>query len=48
MVDGRVFKLDGRGGRVRLRLLHVVKLRDGLIAKENVWVDFNDLKRQLV
>lgn len=47
VVDGRPFKLDGRGGNVRLRLLHVFQLRDGLIAKENVWFDFDDLKRQL-
>ena len=47
VVDGRPFKLDGRDGKVRLRLLHVFQLRDGLIAKENVWFDFNDLKRQL-
>jgi hypothetical protein len=47
LVDGRPFKLDGRAGRVRLRLLHVFKLREGLIAKESVWFDFDDLKRQL-
>ena len=47
VVDGRPFKLDGRDGKVRLRLLHVFQLRDGLIAQENVWFDFNDLKRQL-
>lgn len=47
IVDGRPFKLDGRSGKVRLRLLHVFQLRDGLIAKENVWFDFDDLKRQL-
>jgi len=47
VVDGRPFKLDGRDGKARLRLLHVFQLRDGLIAKENVWFDFDDLKRQL-
>ena len=47
LVDGRPFKLDGRAGRVRLRLLHVFRLREGLIAKENVWFDFADLERQL-
>ncbi|GFE61818.1 nuclear transport factor 2 family protein [Geobacter sp. AOG2] len=47
MVDGRAFKLDGRSGKVRLRLLHVFTLRDGLITKENVWFDFDGLKRQL-
>ena len=47
VVDGRPFKLDGRSGKARLRLLHVFKLRDGLITKENVWFDFDELKRQL-
>jgi hypothetical protein len=45
--DGRAFRLDGRSGKVRLRLLHVFTLRDGLITKENVWFDFDGLKRQL-
>ena len=47
VVDGRAFRLDGRSGKARLRLLHVFRLRDGLIEKENVWFDFDDLKRQL-
>ncbi len=47
VLDGRPFKLDGRSGPVRLRLLHVFKLRDGLIEKENVWFDFDGLERQL-
>ena len=47
VVDGRTFSLEGRSGKARVRLLHVFKLRDGLIAKENVWFDFDDLARQL-
>ena len=47
VVDGRPFKLDRRSGKVRLRLLHVFQLRDGLIAKANVWFDFDGLKRHL-
>lgn len=47
VVDGRPFKLDGKSGRVRLRLLHVFELQDGLIAKENLWFDFDSLKAQL-
>lgn len=47
LVDGRTFGLPGKSGKVRLRLLHVFKLQDGLIAKENVWFDFDDLKRQV-
>ena len=30
-----------------MRLLHVFHLRDGLIAKERVWFDFDDMSRQL-
>ena len=48
VIDGRPFKLDGKSGKARLRLLHVFKLQGGLIAKENVWFDFDELKRQLV
>ena len=47
VVDGRPFKLDGKAGPVRMRLLHIFKLRDGLIEKENVWFQFDELKRQL-
>lgn len=47
VVNGRPFKLDGKSGKARLRLLHVFKLRDGLIAKENVWFQFDELKTQL-
>jgi hypothetical protein len=47
VADGRPFKLDGKSGEVRLRLLHVFQLRDGLIAKERVWFDFDDVRRQL-
>ena len=48
VVDGRPFRLEGKRGKARLRLLHVFKLRGGLIVKENVWFDFDDVKRQLV
>jgi len=47
VVNGRTFKLDGRSGKVCLRILHVFQLRDGLITKENFWFNFDDLKRQL-
>jgi ketosteroid isomerase-like protein len=47
IVDGRVFRLDGKSGKVRLRLLHLFTLGDGLITKENLWFDFDGLKRQL-
>ena len=48
VVDGRPFSLPGRRGEgVRVRLLHVFKLRDGLIADEKVWFDADELRRQL-
>jgi hypothetical protein len=47
VVNGRLFKLDEKSGKARLRLLHVFKLRDGLIVKENVWFQFDELKTQL-
>jgi hypothetical protein len=47
ILDGRLFGLEGRSGKARVRLLHVFELRDGLIAKESVWFDFDDIKRQL-
>jgi uncharacterized protein len=47
VVDGRPFNLDGKSGDARVRLLHVFQFRDGLIAKERVWFDFEDMRRQL-
>jgi ketosteroid isomerase-like protein len=47
VVDGRPFSLPGSKGPIRLRLLHVFQLRDGRIAKEKVWFDLGDVKRQL-
>jgi ketosteroid isomerase-like protein len=47
IVDGRPFNLPGKSGHARVRLLHVFQLRDGLIAKERVWFDFDDMRRQL-
>ena len=47
VVDGSPFNLPGRSGHARVRLLHVFTLRDGLIARERVWFDFDDMRRQL-
>jgi ketosteroid isomerase-like protein len=47
VVDGRPFNLPGKRGHARVRLLHVFQLRDGLIANERVWFDFDDMRRQL-
>jgi ketosteroid isomerase-like protein len=47
VVDGRLFMLDGRSGRVSFRLLHVFELQDGKIANEAVWCDLAAIQRQL-
>jgi hypothetical protein len=47
VVDGRPFNLPGKTGHARVRLLHVFQLRNGLIAKERVWFDFDDMRSQL-
>jgi steroid delta-isomerase-like uncharacterized protein len=37
----------GGGAPVRLRMLHVFNLRDGLIERENTWFDSADVVRQI-
>jgi predicted ester cyclase len=45
---GRPFGLEGKGRPLRFRLLHVLEFAgDGAIQRENVWVDFADIVRQL-
>jgi ketosteroid isomerase-like protein len=43
IVGGR----EGRGRPVRFRLLHVFEFRDGLIARENAWLDLAAVQQQL-
>ncbi len=38
-VDGELLGLPGHGRRVNVRVLHVFEFRDGLICRENVWLD---------
>ena len=47
IADGRQFRLDGRGGPVSFRLLHVFEFRGGKIAREDVWCDLAAIQRQL-
>jgi steroid delta-isomerase-like uncharacterized protein len=51
IVDGRaagtVGGREGRGRPVRFRLLHVFEFRDGLIARENAWLDLAAIQQQL-
>jgi uncharacterized protein len=44
---GRPFGVDGRNRALRFRLLHVFELRDGLISRENAWLDFGSIMAQL-
>jgi ketosteroid isomerase-like protein len=44
---GHPFGFDGRNRPFNHRLLHVIEFRDGLIARENVWVDFAAIAQQL-
>lgn len=44
---GHPFGFDGQNRAFSHRLLHVLEFRDGLIARENVWVDFAAIARQL-
>jgi ketosteroid isomerase-like protein len=38
-VDGEFLGLQGHGQRIHMRVLHVFEFRDGLISRENVWLD---------
>lgn len=38
-VVGDFMGIPGRGRRIRMRVLHVFEFRDGLISRENVWLD---------
>jgi hypothetical protein len=45
---GRPFGFDGRGRPLEFRLLHVIEFgSEGTIRRENVWVDFGAIARQL-
>lgn len=45
---GRPFGLEGRGRPLEFRLLHVIEFaEDGMIGRENVWLDFAAIARQL-
>lgn len=38
-VNGEFLGVPGHGRRISFRLLHVWEFRDGLISRENVWLD---------
>jgi hypothetical protein len=47
-VDGEFLGIQGHGRRIDVRVLHVFEFRDGLIARENVWLDAGSAITQLV
>jgi steroid delta-isomerase-like uncharacterized protein len=46
-VIGSMLGLPGRGRRISFRILHVFEFRDGLISRENVWLDSAAIVDQL-
>lgn len=38
-VTGELMGIPGHGRRISIRVLHVFEFRDGLISRENVWID---------
>jgi steroid delta-isomerase-like uncharacterized protein len=46
-VHGSWSGIEGGGAPVRVRILHVFELRDGLIARENAWFNASDVVRQV-
>jgi steroid delta-isomerase-like uncharacterized protein len=46
-VIGSMLGLPGHGRRITFRILHVFEFRDGLISRENVWLDGAAIQQQL-
>lgn len=46
-VEGEWSGMNGGGAPVRVRILHIFELRDGLISYENAWFDAADVQRQI-
>jgi hypothetical protein len=46
-VHGSWAGVEGGGAPVRIRMLHLFDLRDGLIARENTWFDAAAAARQI-
>jgi steroid delta-isomerase-like uncharacterized protein len=46
-VVGEMLGLPGHGRRIRFRILHVFEFRDGLISRENIWLDSAAIVDQL-
>ena len=46
-VPGTFLGIPGNGKRISHRMLHVWEFRDGLISRENVWLDTGSIVAQL-
>lgn len=46
-VTGSLLGLPGNGRRISFRMLHVFEFRDGLISRENIWLDAAAVADQL-
>jgi predicted ester cyclase len=44
---GTFLGLPGNGRRITFRILHVFEFKDGLISRENVWLDGAAIQQQL-
>jgi hypothetical protein len=47
ITDGSPVLCDGKSGDVSFRLLHVFEVKDGKIAREQVWLDLAAIQQQL-
>jgi steroid delta-isomerase-like uncharacterized protein len=46
-VTGSLLGMPGNGRRVSFRMLHVFEFREGLISRENIWLDTAAIVNQL-
>jgi len=46
-VVGSLLGLPGNGRRISFRMMHVFEFRDGLISRENIWLDAAAVTAQL-
>jgi hypothetical protein len=46
-VIGSLLGLPGNGRRITFRILHVFEFKNGLISRENVWLDGGAIQQQL-
>jgi len=46
-VPGEFLGIPGNGRRITFRMIHIWEFRDGLMSRENVWLDGNAIVTQL-